>query len=107
MAESRDPRPRHPSNRLTPLRGAITGEEDKHTKDTFGCLFWYTDRMTIPHLMDPDEFFPDPHPSTIVEDVQKEIAKHALENEMKQRERDAYAAEIMHMVVGAETSTDQ
>jgi hypothetical protein len=63
--------------------------------------------MTIPYLKDPDEFFTNPKPNTIMEEVHAEMAEHSLEWEMAQRKQDAWVGEIMHMVVGAEVPTDK
>ena len=57
-------------------------------------------------LKKPNEFFTNPQPNTIMNEVRAEIAAHALEEEMHTREYAAYVAELMPMVVGAEIPPD-
>ncbi len=56
----------------------------------------------IPHLKDPDEFFPNPTPMPGIERLLEEIGNPSLPEEMLKRERMAWNAGIMHMIVGAE-----
>lgn len=57
----------------------------------------------IPHLKDPDEFFPNPRLNTIAEDMQLS-REEIIAMGVRETIRTEFIAELDHQTVGAEES---